>query len=113
MVAFCGANSASTRFCAKELRSTPEPAPREVTTFCAAALEAAVAALSVALLVTPDEVVAVLLVLLTELIVVAMVLDLQDVIRLKDAKLEGQLKYLNRLNWDILANPLWAASNAN
>ena len=35
---FCGAPSASTKFCARDATSTPEPAPKDEMSFCAAAL---------------------------------------------------------------------------
>ena len=42
LIAFsCGMRSASTKFCAKEAVSTPEPAPSDVSSFCAADLLAA------------------------------------------------------------------------
>jgi hypothetical protein len=45
LIAFSlGTRSASTKFFAKALTSTPEPAPRDVTNFCADALLAAATA---------------------------------------------------------------------
>jgi hypothetical protein len=47
LIAFAWGNcSASTKFCAKEAVSTPDPALSEVTIFCAAALLAAAVALA-------------------------------------------------------------------
>ena len=77
LIAFSwGTRSASTKFCANEATSTPEPAPKELIRLCAAALLAAAvcAAVDVAFLdvAAVDVVVAVVVPVLELTAVVAM-----------------------------------------
>ena len=72
MALACGARSASTKFCANEATSTPEPALREEMIFCALALFAAATCAAEVVLAPVVEVV-----LVEETAVVAMIFMLQ------------------------------------
>jgi multisubunit Na+/H+ antiporter MnhC subunit len=90
--------SASTKFCASELTSTPEPEPREVTSFCAAALLAACAELALLVEPVPDVLVLIAAVLavvveLTALVAMVYFYDVnQTLSRFNTQKLELKAK---------------------
>ena len=78
LIAFsCGMRSASTKFCANVATSTPEPAFKELMSFCAADLFAVVTSLDVAVALDVPVLVAAAVaavpVVVEELIVVAMI----------------------------------------
>ena len=76
MAFFWGALSASTKFCAKDVTSTPEPAPSDVRIFCALALLAAAICAEVCGVVELVEVLGV--VVLVELVVVVVPVVVPD-----------------------------------
>ena len=106
--------SASTRFCANDATSTPEPALIELISFCAAARLAA-AVVDVVLLALDDVVVvAVLAVFVVELTVVAMIQYFNRRYRHNGSTLEPHHpKYLNKLSCEIFAKLPWAACKAS